>query len=101
MTGRGAGYCAGYHAPGFMNPSGGRMGLGFRWGHGRGWRWQTYASPVPYGVVPYGVQPYGPSHSPKQELDFLQNQAKTLSDHLTEIEKRISELEAETKRKTK
>jgi len=29
MTGRAAGYCAGYSVPGFMNPSGGRLGLGF------------------------------------------------------------------------
>lgn len=28
MTGRGAGYCAGFPAPGFTNPLGGRMGLG-------------------------------------------------------------------------
>jgi len=34
MTGRAAGYCAGFPAPGFMNPVGGRLGLGF--GRGRG-----------------------------------------------------------------
>ena len=28
MTGRAAGYCAGYPVPGFMNPIGGRLGMG-------------------------------------------------------------------------
>jgi hypothetical protein len=34
MTGRGAGYCAGYNMPGFANPNFPRMGMG--WGPGRG-----------------------------------------------------------------
>ena len=29
MTGRAAGFCAGYNTPGYMNPYGGRMGAGF------------------------------------------------------------------------
>jgi len=40
MTGRAAGYCAGYGAPGFMNPIPGRgfagRGIGFGFGRGRG-----------------------------------------------------------------
>ena len=45
MTGRGAGYCAGYSVPGFANPAFGRglvfgfgrgLGLGFRGGRGGG-----------------------------------------------------------------
>ncbi len=45
MTGRAAGYCAGYPVPGFMNPTMGRgywgRGIGFGrgrgvWGYGRG-----------------------------------------------------------------
>ena len=45
MTGRAAGYCAGYSVPGFMNPIPGRgfggLGMGFGrgrglWGYGRG-----------------------------------------------------------------
>ncbi len=35
MTGRAAGYCAGYPAPGYLNPYGGRMGFGFGRGAGR------------------------------------------------------------------
>jgi hypothetical protein len=54
MTGRGAGYCAGFGWPGFANPMprGGRFGLGLGWGRGGvgwgrgrgrgfGWRWFT------------------------------------------------------------
>jgi len=46
MTGRAAGYCAGYPVPGYMNPI---HGLGY-WGRG------AYDG----GVVPaYGTPPYG------------------------------------------
>lgn len=44
MTGRGAGYCAGFPTPGFMNPAGGRLGLGLGWGRGRGpWSYPYYS----------------------------------------------------------
>lgn len=36
MTGRAAGYCAGYPVPGYMNPVGGRGGA---WGGGGAWGW--------------------------------------------------------------
>ena len=35
MTGRAAGFCAGYPAPGYVNSVGGR-GMGMGWGRGRG-----------------------------------------------------------------
>jgi len=108
MTGRAAGYCAGYSVPGFMNPYGGRFGGGFGWGRGRGWGWGVGAysggvpyGTVPYGAVPYGAVPYGSSYAPEQELDLLQNQAKVLGDQLEQIQKRISELEAGAKKETK
>ena len=108
MTGRAAGYCAGYPVPGFMNPSGGRFGGGFGWGRGRGLglgrgaRWGTYGGSIPFGApAAYGAVPYGPSYTPEQETEFLQNQAKALGDQLNEIQKRISELEAEAKKKSK
>ncbi len=38
MTGRAAGYCAGYGMPGYMNPvPGGGWGMGRGWGRGFGW----------------------------------------------------------------
>ena len=49
MTGRGAGYCAGYQVPGFMNPIPGRLGFA------------GVAGGYPYtGGAPYGAAGYGP-----------------------------------------
>jgi len=59
MTGRAAGYCAGYPVPGYLNPVGGRgPGLGFGRGYGRGRgmgrgrtaRWGGYY-PTPYPYI--------------------------------------------------
>ena len=56
MTGRAAGYCAGYPVPGYMNPVPGRgfAGPGFAGAYG--------AAPYGYGAAPYGYGggvPYG------------------------------------------
>ena len=105
MTGRAAGYCAGYDRPGFMNPVGGRMGAGFGWGRGRGLgygrgfgRW-GYPAAAPYEApyVPYTQSGY----TPEQEQDILKNQAKALENDLKQIKKRISDLEAESKKDNK
>jgi len=52
MTGRQAGYCAGYSLPGYMNPTPGR-GLWTRFGYS--------GVPAAYGSGPYwqGLAPYG------------------------------------------
>ncbi|MCK4450947.1 MAG: DUF5320 domain-containing protein, partial [Anaerolineae bacterium] len=55
MTGRAAGFCAGYDAPGYVNaiPGRGFWGRGWRgggrgWGGGgRGWRHMYYATGLP------------------------------------------------------
>jgi len=91
MTGRGAGYCAGYSIPGSANPTFGRgMGLGFR--GGRGGRWAR-----PYGGYAYNYSPYVPGYNPapsrEQEMSALQSQVQNLKGALEQIQKRISELE--------
>lgn len=98
MTGRAAGYCAGYGVPGYMNRYGGR---GF--GRGRGWGARGFAVPPTYGGgVPYGgAVPYGqpaPFAGPtrEQELAALKNQAEYLSDALNQVKDRIDELEKES-----
>jgi len=59
MTGRGAGYCAGYDRPGFANPwVGGYGGRGFG-GGGRGWRNMYYATGLP-GWARAGYAPAAP-----------------------------------------
>lgn len=92
MTGRGAGYCAGYQVPGSGNPVPGRgrglrfgrgRGMGFGRGFGRGW----YAAPpagYPAAVAPQVTQ--------EQELDMLKTQADNFQNALSEIQKRIEEL---------
>jgi len=67
MTGRAAGYCAGFPVPGFMKPIGGRLGLGRGWfGRGRAFgphygRGRFAGLPYGYGRAPYGYGgvPYG------------------------------------------
>jgi len=109
MTGRAAGFCAGYPVPGYMNAIGGR---GY-WGRGRGGGWGRrnwfYATGLPgwqragygfpaYGgaVTPYayGGVPFAPTIAPQQELDSLKGQAEYLEDSLDGIKKRIEELES-------
>lgn len=53
MTGRGAGYCAGFPVPGFMSPAGGRLGLGLGWGRGRGFRGYAGYGPGRFPAMPY------------------------------------------------
>jgi hypothetical protein len=117
MTGRAAGFCAGYEIPGYINPIGGRgywgWGRGFR-GGGRGWRNWYYATGLPgwaragYGwpdlggaVSPYayGGVPFAPAITPQQELDSLKGQAEYLEDSLDGIKKRIEEIEKQTSSK--
>ncbi len=112
MTGRGAGYCAGYPAPGYAN-------AGFGWGFGRGrgggrgrrnwfyatgltgWQraaygYQPYGGGMPYAPASY---PYGSGPSKEDELNALKGQAEYLADSLEGIKKRMGELEKEIKEK--
>lgn len=115
MTGRGAGYCAGYAVPGFMNPAGGR---GY-WGGGRGgggwgrrnqfyatgltgWQRAAYGYGGPVGAVPYagaGGAPFTQAMAPEQEVEMLKAQAEYFDDALGGIKKRIEELESKAKEK--
>ena len=103
MTGRAAGYCAGYSVPGYMNPSGGRLGLGFGYGRGmgRGYGrayWPTNSYPVTPPPVAYGGGFYQPLVEPKQEMEMLTEDAKALKEQLDSINKRITELEKSEKK---
>jgi Family of unknown function (DUF5320) len=92
MTGRAAGYCAGYPVPGFMNPVGGRGGGWFGRGRGRGW---GFAAPG-WGWGPaYGWSPYAEPHSPEQEKQALDGQLKYFESQVESLRKRIAELEKE------
>jgi hypothetical protein len=111
MTGRGAGFCAGFNTPGYMNPWQAGFGRG-AFGRGRGFRWVARATGLPgwyrAGLPAFGrwpaqipvqtpVQPVQPTR--EQELQFLEQEKtiieeemKTMEKSLEEIKKRIEEL---------
>ncbi|MBD3368564.1 MAG: hypothetical protein GF405_10420 [Candidatus Eisenbacteria bacterium] len=100
MTGRRAGYCAGYGVPGYMNaaPGGGWYGRGRGGRGGRGYRHMYYATGLP-GWARYGAPAYGPAYAgpqaptPEQETEALRAEAGRLEDALRDIHSRLSELE--------
>lgn len=118
MTGRAAGFCAGYSAPGYMSPVPGRgfgfgrgrgsgfgrgMGLGFRGGRGLigGYWGAPCAAPAyPYAgaLTPYPT-PYGAEPTREQETAILKGQAEYFEDALEGIKQRIAEIEAKTEEK--
>jgi hypothetical protein len=105
MTGRAAGYCAGYNVPGYANPVGGRgfgmgygRGFGF-WGRGGGrgggfgWRNRFFATGVPgwawfggYGGAYQNVDPETEKQALKNQADFLETELKSIKTRLDEIE---------------
>lgn len=108
MTGRAAGFCAGYPSPGYANPIGGRgyggwgrgfgrgLGRGLGWGRaGYGWpAWGGYANP--YAGYPTGYPgSLGAAPSPEQEQAALRQQSQYLQESLDAINKRIEDLEKE------
>jgi len=111
MTGRGAGFCAGYPVPGAVNPVPGRgFGGGRGRGGGRGWRNRYYATGLPgwrraaWGLPAFGPgwgygvpspPPPAPTGSREQEIELLKRQATDLGGALEEIKDRIAELQAE------
>jgi len=101
MTGRAAGYCAGYSVPGFMNPYGGR-GYAARplggFGRGRGYRRSYYATGLPFWLrynpyPPVGAAPYvSPEVGPEGEMEQLKQHADALKQQLDDIQARMDEL---------
>ncbi len=100
MTGRGAGYCAGYDRPGYMNPAVGGRGAacGFRGGRGRGrgkgFRARRFARPAaPAARSAASSAQYADSETArKQEVNNLEQEKEMLKEELTAIENRIAEL---------
>jgi hypothetical protein len=88
MTGRAAGYCAGYTFPGYINP---RRGYGR--GFGRGW----YVYPPPAIVQPAYPQTYPPvtqQQTPEQEVAALENYHKDLVAEKADLEKEMDDIKA-------
>jgi len=98
MTGRRAGYCAGYPAPGYVQP-----GPGFGSGWGGGWggfgRRRGFYGPGRPGWGRFGPPPpfweYGPypSPTPEEEAEDLKSEAEWLQSQLDAVKRRIEALE--------
>jgi len=111
MTGRGAGFCAGYAVPGYANPVGGRgygmgfgrgrgMGRGRGFGRGFGLCRVGYGAPAWAGVAelyPANAS-FGPTVTAEQELEGLKQQAEFLQNSLGQVSERINQLEKENKK---
>jgi len=107
MTGRGAGFCAGYDVPGVAQQMPGRgFGMGFGGGRGfagggRGWRNCFYATGLP-GWMRFGGYGFGgfaapnPAMGPDPEMQkqALKAQADALETELEIIKQRLSGLES-------
>jgi hypothetical protein len=96
MSGRAAGYCAGYPVPGFMNPRRG-FGRGFGRGWGRGFGRGWYAYPPPVIVQPAYPQIYPPAtqqQSPEQEVATLETYQKELVAEKADLEKEMDDIKA-------
>jgi len=94
MTGRGAGFCAGFAGPGIVNRA---------LGGGRGWRHMFRATGLP-GWARMGMGVAGAALAAgafrgmtrEQEVDALKQQADQIASMLDNIRQRISELESST-----
>ncbi|MDD5698162.1 MAG: DUF5320 domain-containing protein [Victivallaceae bacterium] len=98
MTGRAAGFCAGFGVPGYVNQIPGRgfgMGFGRGAGGGFGWRNRRYAAGMTGWQRAAGAVP---QMSRDQEIEVLKNQANSLQDALEAVRNQLQELEAGNKR---
>ena len=110
MSGRAAGFCAGYGAPGYANPGfgfgrgrgrGRGGGFGFRGGFGRGFgrglgRGFGFGRPWAAPYPEYGYSPAPAAPTPQDELNALRQESEYLKTELENINKRISELQLQT-----
>ena len=95
MTGKAAGYCAGYHVAGYMNLYGGRskqyggFNGGFAGGRGRGsgrgYRHRFFVTGMPGGLR-------SNANSPEQEMEQLKDRSELLKQQLDDMQARIDEL---------
>jgi hypothetical protein len=115
MTGRAAGFCRGYNAPGWSNPGLGRgfglgRGRGGAWGGrggpGGGWRhrnwycatgapgWARFGYRPAQGAPPYwGYDPDAAAPTREQETEILRQQAEWLKQEMDAIGQRMEKLE--------
>ena len=106
MTGRGAGYCAGYSVPGYQNTMVPRRGYWRTgsWGGGRGYRniynatgltrWQRVPTTAPLATAP-PVATAPSVFTKEQQLEALKKQAEYLKIELENITRLIKDINSE------
>ena len=106
MTGRAAGYCAGYSVPGYANSVPGGRGFG-AFGRGRGNRNMYYATgltgwqranpgyPVNSGYGGVSYMPPQPEMSGADERDMLNRNIEAMQAQLQEAQNQLADLEKE------
>ena len=99
MTGRGAGFCAGYGVPGYTNPGYGQ-GLAFGAFGGRGRRNRFFATSRPGWRHFAGMSFPEPLVAPQDELDVLKGQAHYLDACLKGLQARMEALASAPRNKT-
>ena len=100
MTGRAAGYCAGYPVPGYMNPIPGRgwgRGFGRGRGFGGGFGWRGWAG-VGGFAPPAAPWAYG-QPTAQEERTVLETQMQALQAQLDSVKQRLEEVAAEEQKK--
>jgi len=101
MTGRAAGYCAGYEVPGFANQApgygqgrGGGRGMAWRRGQGgRGYGRGMLGWAAPPVPAPYAPVPVAPPPMPVDERTALEQQMVALKAQLDYLSERLQALE--------
>ena len=110
MTGRGAGYCAGFGVPGFINPQvggrgagggfgrglGGGFGCGAGFGFGRGFGRGAgfgFGRGFGRGAAAWGEAALAAPLAPDQERTVLRNQLAGLEQTVADLRQRLTELE--------
>jgi hypothetical protein len=99
MTGRAAGFCAGFDRPGFLNQGFGRgrgfgrgFGRGMAYRRGRGGRgWADYG----WGAPAWGPPPQQPGPGP--ETAALQARLQDIQVELEALRQRLNEMQQEKK----
>lgn len=101
-TGRGLGFCAGFHAPGFEYPGpgmgfgrgyglGSGFGRGMGMGRGRGFWRPRFGLFGYYPYAPAAWTPYPPGR--EGEAAWLEGQAQALEQELLQIRKKLEEID--------
>jgi hypothetical protein len=97
MTGRGAGYCAGFNTPGFANPGNFCRYHSFGFGGRRGRRNMYYATGLPFWAR--NIRPYETAaENVEAEIDFLSQESELLKEQLKSIEDRLEQLKKAEKK---